>query len=105
MWNEAAALLPTVEGATPFRLSDPPGVEIVVPDLATRADLGARIQPDREFSGERNDFSEYVVFRGKDRAAATAFLKLVKIGEPGIHVVVETPEGHWGRDTQGMYHE
>jgi len=105
MWNEAATGLAKAEGGTLFRVSDPPPPQVVLPDLATRPELATRVQPEREYSGERNDFSEYVVFKATDKAAAMAFLRLVKVSEPDVHVVVETPEGHWGRDIRGMYRE
>ena len=105
MWNEAAACLAKADGGTLFRISDPPPLQVVLPDLAARPDLATRIHPAREYTGERNDFSEYVVFEATDKSAAMTFLRLAKVTEPDVYVVVETPEGHWGRDIRGVYRE
>lgn len=47
----------------------------------------------------------YEIYRASTGEAARAFLEGKVVTEPLHYLVVETPEGNWGRDTNGIYRE
>lgn len=47
----------------------------------------------------------YLVHRACSRSAALEFLETVTVREPLVYVVVETPDGTFGRDRDGIYEE
>jgi len=47
----------------------------------------------------------YRVYKGPDAASAKAFLELNPVNKPMYYIIVETPEGNYGRDIEGMYKE
>lgn len=49
--------------------------------------------------------STYEVYKGPDKASAMAFLKTKPVNKRLYYVVVDTPEGSFGRDIQGFYQE
>ena len=49
--------------------------------------------------------SIYEVYTGPDKASAMAFLKDRPVDKKLYYVVVETPEGNFGRDVMGIYQE
>ena len=49
--------------------------------------------------------SVYEVYNGPDRASAVAFLRGKSVDKRYYYVVVDTPEGSFGRDITGFYKE
>lgn len=49
--------------------------------------------------------SVYEVYTGPDKASASAFLKTKPVTRKFYYIVVETPEGNFGRDINGFYQE
>lgn len=49
--------------------------------------------------------SMYEVYKGTDAESAKVFLSMREVDRPLYHIVVETPEGNWGRDIEGLYLE
>ena len=47
----------------------------------------------------------YRIHKGPDEASARAFLELHPVTKEFLYLVVETPEGSFGRDIQGIYEE
>jgi DNA topoisomerase VI subunit B len=47
----------------------------------------------------------YEVYRAPNAATAQDFLKRKAVTQPRYYIVVETPEGNYGRDTDGIYKE
>ena len=47
----------------------------------------------------------YEVYRAKTAQQAREFLEGKTVTEKLYYVVVETPEGNWGKDIKGMYKE
>jgi len=47
----------------------------------------------------------YRIYKAPDAASAKAFLEQNPVTKPLFYIVVETPEGNYCRDTQGMYKE
>jgi uncharacterized membrane protein YhaH (DUF805 family) len=54
---------------------------------------------------DRDAKSVWVVYKAPCKADAMAFLSLQQIVHPLYYVVVETPEGNFGRDKDGFYQE
>lgn len=54
---------------------------------------------------EQNGMNTYEIYRGANRAAATEFLQAHPVYKPLYYIVVETPEGNFGRDKDGIYQE
>ncbi len=58
-----------------------------------------------EFIRGRDNVSIYEVYIGPSRAAAVEFLQGRKVSRKFYYVVVDTPEGSFGRDVTGFYRE
>lgn len=79
-----------------------PAPEVHVPREGPVADAVSELG---QFEGDEYDSSCYWLFQAESRATAKAFLKQVRVSTAGWHVIVQTPQGHWGRDAQGLYQE
>lgn len=54
----------------------------------------------------KKDGNQYVIFRGSDPEKAKQFLlDLPPVDEERFYYVVETTDGNWGRDIEGLYLE
>lgn len=105
LWREAKVRLGRHEEAREYKISDPPERRAVVPDPATVGGKAQGVELVHEGDGDGDDFAYYYHLRAPSKESAQAYLKKVAVGEPGLFVVVETPEGHWGRDMRGTYRE
>jgi hypothetical protein len=47
----------------------------------------------------------YEIYRGPDAATAQSFLSTKKVTQPRYYIIVETPQGNYGRDIDGIYRE
>ena len=54
---------------------------------------------------DRNDLGTFLTYKGPSKADAMAFLSEQSITQPSYYVVVETPDGNYGKDIQGFYQE
>jgi len=54
---------------------------------------------------DRDDTNIWVVFKARSKVDAMAFLSKQTINRPSFFIVVETPEGNFGRDKDGFYQE
>ncbi|NLF19422.1 MAG: hypothetical protein GX595_19510 [Lentisphaerae bacterium] len=106
LWREASAVLPELPGAEYFRVSTAPDVMLEIPDIEQLLrDEDLKIEHVENREGEGDDYSRYFVYRAPDKQNALEFLKRARVSEPGVHVLVETPEGTWGKDENGIYQE
>lgn len=48
---------------------------------------------------------KYEVYQAADAESAKEFLQTKTVSEPNYYIVVETPEGSWGIDKEGLYLE
>ncbi len=55
--------------------------------------------------GAFGTMNTYVVYTAPNSATAQAFLEEQKVTENFYYIVVETPEGNYGRDLEGIYQE
>jgi hypothetical protein len=106
LWREASAIFPELPGAEYFRVSPAPDVHLEIPDIeALLRDENLQVSHVENREGEGDDYSQYYVYRAPNKLNAIEFLKRVNVQEPGVHVLVETPEGTWGKDENGIYQE
>jgi len=54
---------------------------------------------------ENQGKNTYELYKGKDAESARQFLETKKANQQLYYIVVETPEGNWGVDIQGLYLE
>jgi phage FluMu protein Com len=54
---------------------------------------------------EQSGNNTYELYVGKDAQSARQFLLTKKVEQKLYYIVVETPEGNWGMDNQGLYLE
>ncbi len=105
MWRECVAVFGRGNGAASFQVSEAPGLNLELPDTGQLSSPAAQVQFDRDYDGEEDDYRHYVLFKGPGEAGARAFLRRLAPPPQGIHLVVETPAGQWGRDADGYYKE
>jgi hypothetical protein len=106
LWREASAVLPEYPGAEYFRVSTAPGVNVEIPNLDTLlADSNLQIEHVENREGEGTDYSHYYIYRTPSKDNAMEFLKHASVQEAGVHVVVLTQEGVFGKDENGIYEE
>ena len=48
---------------------------------------------------------KYKIYKAQNKDDAIAFLSLQKVTKKMFYIVVETPEGNFGRDVDGIYEE
>lgn len=82
------------------------------PDIRDSATIKSQIEnPDEvtfEYEDRQEKFGQTMIYRihkGPDAASAKAFLQNISVTEQYYYVVVETPEGNYCRDIQGIYKE
>ncbi len=75
-------------------------------------DVEAAVSPTGEVEFVREDRREmmghtmrYRIHRGPDETAAKGFLRQQTVSEGLLYLVVETPDGTWCRDRDGIYRE
>ena len=106
LWREASAVLPEMGQAEYFRVSTAPGVDVEVPNLEQLlADEALHVEHVEDRDGEGDDYTKYYVYKAQDKTSAMTFLQRAEIQTDGAHVVVQTPEGTWGKDVNGIYEE
>lgn len=104
-WTEADAVLRSAAGARESQRSSEPSPEIEFPETSQLPPEAAGVEPAPSRPNPADPYAAYELFTAPSQRAALAFLKTVRIGAPGIHAVVLTPDGHWGRDLDGIYRE
>ncbi|MBN2449222.1 MAG: hypothetical protein JXR77_02470 [Lentisphaeria bacterium] len=106
LWREASAVFPELPDAEYFRVSAAPEVNLEIPDIEQLLrDSAMKIEHVENREGEGDDFNQYYTYRAPDKSSALEFLRRVNVSEANVHVVVQTPEGVWGKDENGIYQE
>ena len=54
---------------------------------------------------DKDDKNIWVVYKAPSKVDAMAFLSKIAVDKPSYYVVIETPEGNFGRDKDGIYQE
>lgn len=73
-------------------------------DAITRKAAAAGLMP-LQLKAVHDGEARYVVFRGNDPEKAKRFLWDMRVNELGLQYVVETTDGNWGADIDGLYLE
>ena len=106
LWREASAAFPEYPGAEYFRVSTAPDVRLEIPNLdSLLADADLQIEHVENRDGEGTDYSHYYVYTAPGKENALEFLKHAQIEEAGLHVIVLTKGGVFGKDENGIYEE
>ncbi len=58
-----------------------------------------------EHQSKMGSILTYQIYQGPDAAAAQTFLEQNPVTKSFYYIIVETPEGTYGRDIQGIYKE
>ena len=105
-WREATAVLPELEGAKYFKVSTEPSVMLDIPDIdkmATEQNIKIENLGIEEIRDENGSFTRCYKYKTETKDMAMLFLENFQINEEGIIVQVETPEGIFGKDENGIY--
>jgi hypothetical protein len=106
LWREASAVFPEYPGAEYFRVSTAPDVHLEIPNLESLlADPELQIEHVENREGEGTDYSQYYIYKAPHKENALEFLKHAMVQEAGLHVIVLTTEGVFGKDENGIYEE
>lgn len=98
-WQEAKDTL-TSAGGTVYKEQEPrEETKKPAPKASAKANACKFVRK------EQNGMNTYEIYRGASRAAATEFLQAHPVNKPLYYIVVETPEGNFGRDKDGIYQE
>ncbi|UCG68115.1 MAG: hypothetical protein JSV09_09820 [Thermoplasmata archaeon] len=54
---------------------------------------------------DKKGYYTYKIYKAPSQSAALAFLKEHPVNQSLYYIIVETPEGNWGRDINGIYKE
>ena len=86
-----------------------------IEDIRKKSAQGKEEQADIKIEGQLPKFirkehggtydSTYEIYEGTDAESAKAFLSTNRIDKKQCYIVVETPEGNWGVDMNGLYLE
>lgn len=95
--------------AQPAQASQPAGVTFSVGYVpqGEKTDQSGKVtfvREDRQM-GQMGRYYTYRIYKGPDAVSAKAFLDQNPVTQPLYYIVVETPEGNYCRDIQGMYKE
>ncbi len=103
MWRQAVHTFTKNDG-DPWH-SEPPALAVVLPEAQPLASGDTMLEFVGDADGDRDDLAHYYLYVASGRNVALAFLKKTVVRTAGVHVVVTTPDGHWGRDARGIYRE
>ncbi|MBR0459171.1 MAG: hypothetical protein IJJ26_08025 [Victivallales bacterium] len=101
-WREATAVLPELPGAVYFKVSTEPEVLLDLPAAEEGLpieNLGYEDIEDNNGAG----FARCYKYRTDNREHAIAFLEKFNVNEEGIIIHVETPDGVFGKDENGIF--
>jgi hypothetical protein len=65
----------------------------------------AKTQTPKFLRKEQGGKNTYEIFQSRDAESARQFLLTKQVDRQFYYIVVETPEGNWGMDIQGLYLE
>ncbi|OQC11822.1 MAG: hypothetical protein BWX73_03292 [Lentisphaerae bacterium ADurb.Bin082] len=106
LWREATAVLPELPNAVYFKVSTEPNVQLEIPDidkLAADKDIHVENLGVQELAGAHGEFTRCYRYRTDTKKAALDFLESFVVNEEGIVIHVETQEGTWGKDENGIF--
>ena len=105
-WREASMVWPELPNAAYFRQSSEPKVKLVMPsaeELSRQEGLEVEKLGAEDIRTESGEINRVFRYRCANRESALRFLALFKVEEEGIVVRVETAEGEFGKDINGVF--
>jgi hypothetical protein len=105
-WREATAVLPELPNATYFKVSTEPEVMLELPDvdeMNKESHLQITSLGVEDVTNESGEFSRCFKYSAGSKEQALAFLGKTDVKEDGIVIHVETPEGIFGKDINGIF--
>ena len=105
-WREASMIWPELPHATYFRQSSEPKVNLVMPsaeELSRQEGLNVEKLGEEDVRTETGEINRVFRYRCANREDALKFLALFKVEEEGVVVRVETTEGEFGKDINGVF--
>ena len=105
-WREASMIWPELPHATYFRQSTEPKVKLVMPtaeELSRQEGLHVEKLGEEDIRTETGELNRVFRYRCVNREDALKFLNLFKVEEEGVVVRVETAEGEFGKDLNGVF--
>ena len=105
-WREASMIWPELPHASYFRQSSEPKVKLVMPsaeELSRQEGLNVEKVSEEDVRTESGEINRVFRYRCANREDALKFLALFKVEEEGVVVRVETNEGEFGKDINGVF--
>lgn len=105
-WREASMVWPELPNAAYFRQSSEPKVKLVMPsaeELSRQDGLEVEKLGEEDVRAESGEINRVFRYRCANRENALRFLALFKVEEEGVVVRVETAEGEFGKDINGVF--
>ncbi|MBO4619493.1 MAG: hypothetical protein J5654_05225 [Victivallales bacterium] len=105
-WREASMIWPELPHASYFRQSSEPKVKLVMPsaeELSRQEGLSIEKLGEEDVRTESGEINRVFRYRCANREEALKFLALFKVEEEGVVVRVETAEGEFGKDINGVF--
>ena len=105
-WREASMVWPDLPNASYFRQSSEPKVNLVMPsaeELSRQEGLEVEKLGAEDIRTETGEINRVFRYRCANRENALRFLALFKVEEEGIVVRVETADGEFGKDINGVF--
>jgi len=103
-WREATMTWPELPGAAYFKVSSEPEVHLDIPDMGTEeagdtiTNLGTE-----DIKGDGGEITRVFKFSCQSKDEALAFLERFTLDEEGVMVQVETEEGTYAKDLNGIF--
>ena len=72
---------------------------------AAKEPQASKSHPPKFVRKERNNENTYEIYNGIDAESAKDFLLTKRVDKKLYYILVETPEGNWGMDIEGLYLE
>ena len=97
---------PELPHASYFRQSSEPKVKLVMPsaeELSRQEGLNVEKVSEEDVRTESGEINRVFRYRCANREDALKFLALFKVEEEGVVVRVETNEGEFGKDINGVF--
>ncbi len=103
-WREASMLWPDIPQSTYFKVSSEPQVSLVLPDL-TNNKSGVKVENlgVEDIRTESGEINRVYRFKVSTKEEAIKFLNSFEIQEEGLVVRVETADGAYGKDMNGVF--
>lgn len=107
-WREASMVWPELPMAEYFKVSAEPAVKLELPNMEElQKESGIEVESlgTEDVRGKNGEFNRIFRFRCPSREHALKFLEKFQVEEEGIIVSVETDDGVFNKDINGIYTE